>query len=297
MDSEDEVKRAAVALPDGRSLAVEVVGPRPPWERTEPCIEPFVREVGPGRDPPIVLLRPLGGTIELWGQFREALAERARVITFDHAGAGRSSDAPLGFGTRAMARDALAVLDQLNVERAHVFGVSLGGMVATWLAIDAPDRVARVCLASAAPSGLDLSLQGIGRAASLAACVLRPAASVQACLVRSVLSSGVRRAEPGRAARLAAPMDGRPARRAELVKQGLAAIFHDASYRLHSIRAPVLVLAGERDELLGLAPQRALARAIPGARLQVIPGAGHALTLEAPWTTAAAVLRFFFEEG
>jgi 3-oxoadipate enol-lactonase len=269
-------ERGFVALPDGRRLAFEARG-------------------APRAEPPILLVRPLGGSIDPWGDFGDVLAARARVIAFDRGGTGESSDAPFRATTRAMAEDAVAVLDHAGVEQAHVFGISLGGMVATWLAIEAPARVARLCLASTPPSGLDLSWQGVGRAASLAACLLRAPGSVQSCLVRRVLSKDVRRRQPRRAAELAQPMTGRPPRRVELLKQAAAAALHEANDRLYSITAPTLVLAGERDELIGLEPQRELARAIPGARFRIVEEAGHDLTLEAPLATAETVLRFFFE--
>ena len=124
-------------LADGRRIAFEVSGAH--------------------AGAPVLLLRPLLGSIAAWGPFRAVLASRARVIAFDRSGSGDSSDAPYFLGTRGMAQEAVAVLDQLGVRRAHVFGASLGGMVATWLAIDAPHRVARVCLASTPDTGLDLS--------------------------------------------------------------------------------------------------------------------------------------------
>lgn len=169
---------------------------------------------------PVLLLRPPGGSVVMWGAFRAALAARLRVIAFDRSGEGESDDPPRFVSTRGMGREALAVLDGLGVRRAHVFGVSLGGMAATWLAIDAPERVARVCLASTPDTGLDL----------------------------------------------------------------------------RRVRAPVLVLAGERDELIGAAPQLALARGIPWATLETVRGAGHDITLESPLAVAERVLRFFFDE-
>ncbi|HEX6244901.1 MAG TPA: alpha/beta fold hydrolase, partial [Polyangiales bacterium] len=86
------------------------------------------REHGDG--PPILLLRPLGGSTQSWGRFADRLARRLRVISFDPRGAaGGSSRAPLRASTRDMARDARALLDHLGLARVHVYGISLGGMV------------------------------------------------------------------------------------------------------------------------------------------------------------------------
>ena len=271
----ETARRGTVTLADRRTLAFEVMGAQHPGE-------------------PVLLLRPLGGSMPLWGRFRERLAERARVIAFDHAGAGESSAAPLLIGTRGRAWDAAELLDELGIGRAHVFGVSLGGMVATWLAVEFPGRVARLCLASTPPAGLDLSASGLGRGLSLATCLARPSREVQPCLVRRVLSRAVREGDPGRAGHIAAAAAGQPARRRELLKQAAAAMLHDARDDLHRVRAPTLVLAGDQDELLGAGPQRELAAAIPGARFELVPEAGHALTLEQPDRVADLVAAFFF---
>ncbi|MBA2544079.1 MAG: alpha/beta fold hydrolase, partial [Deltaproteobacteria bacterium] len=91
-----------------------------------------------GAATPVFLLRPLAGTIALWGAFRTELASQRQVIVCEARGIGRSPPAALPTSTRGMARDAAAVLDGLGLRRAHVFGLSLGGMVATWLALDRP---------------------------------------------------------------------------------------------------------------------------------------------------------------
>ena len=272
----DTTERGAITLVDGRRLTFEITG------------------ASRGEDAPVLLLRPLGGAVPLWGRFRERLSERARVIAFDHAGTAGSGAAPLRLGTRARARDAADLLDRLGVRSAHVFGVSFGGMIATWLAADFPERVARLCLASTPPAGLDLSASGIARGLALATCLARPDREVQPCLVRGVLSTDLREDRPARADRIASRAASDPARRGELVKQAAAAVAHDARGVLSRVQAPTLVLAGDRDELLGLGPQQALAAAIPGARLEVVPGAGHALTLEQPDDVADRVAAFFF---
>jgi pimeloyl-ACP methyl ester carboxylesterase len=137
---------------------------------------------------PVMLICPLGGSMALWGTFRDLLSERLRVISFDLRGTGHSSGDPAWVSTRSLARDGLQVLAQLGVARAHVFGISLGGMAATWLAILAPARVARLCIASAPARGLELNRAGLRRELALAACFARPSDEVEASLVDRILS-------------------------------------------------------------------------------------------------------------
>lgn len=267
-------ERGRVALADGGSVAFEVMG----------------RAHG---GTAALLLRPLGGSTAMWGEFRDALARRLTVVAFDPRGVGRSSDAPTGATTRDMARDAVAVLDALRVDVAHVFGISLGAMVATWLAVDAPARVARLCLASAGPTGLALTASGVERGVVMAASLLAPDDEVVARLAEAVLSREVRARDDGPVEAVEDAAEGEPARRAEVVKLALAAACHDAREALPEVTAPTLVLAGDRDELIGAEPPAALAAAIAGARFEVVAGAGHDLTLEQPAETARRVGDFF----
>ncbi|MFO0588564.1 MAG: hypothetical protein U0441_13530 [Polyangiaceae bacterium] len=95
--------------------------------------------------PPVLLLRPLHEPIPGLAAFRAALASRARVIDLDGALPPDPGCAAPSSTARSLGRSALAVLDQLGVRRTHVLGLAKGAMAATWLTIDAPDRVARVC--------------------------------------------------------------------------------------------------------------------------------------------------------
>lgn len=263
-----------VALPDGASLAYEVHG----------------EEHG---GTPVLLLRPLVGGMSSWGAFRDVLAQRLRVIAFDPRGTGPSSDTDLTATTREMARDAVSVLDALAVPRAHVFGISFGAMVATWMAIDCAARVDRLCLASAGPTGLSLAPSGFARDVAMVASALLPGEEANARLPAVVLSENVREDQPERARAIEAAAADEPTDRVELAKHALAAARHDARAELDRIVAPTLVLGGDHDELLGEAPTIALAAAIPGARREVIANAGHDLTLEQPEATARRVADFF----
>ena len=231
--------------------------------------------------------------MELWGGFRRLLATRRCLVAYDPRGTGRSSAAPVGVTTRDLAEDAARLLEHLAVARADVFGLSLGGMTAEWLAIDAPEKVARLVLASTTAHGLDFVHAGVRKGLAIAKSFLSPDESAEANLLLRVLSARFRRRHPNAVARIERPVLAHPASRIELLKHAAAGARHDARDRVGDIRAPTRVLAGACDTLLGLDAQRRLADAIPGASFEVIPDAGHDITLEQPALSAERVLAFF----
>lgn len=239
---------------------------------------------------PLLLIRPLGGSMVLWGRFRTLLEDQFRVISFDLRGMGRSSPADEWSTTRRLAGDALRVLNELEVDEAHVFGISLGGMIATWMGILAPMRVRKLCIASAPARGLELRRPGLRRGVRLAACFARR--EVEICLVHATLSARFRTQHPELVRSIDAVLRQNPTPRSTLLDLALASVLHDTGGKLHRIRSTTLVLAGQYDRLLGVDCSRVLARAIPRATFEVIPDAGHDLTLEQPEVTAARVARF-----
>ncbi len=239
----------------------------------------------------LLLVRPLGGTIVLWGTFRERLAVGRCVIVFDARGTGRSSAAPLRTTTRSMAADARRVLAHLGVARADVFGISLGGMVATRLAADASPLVARLVLASTPLRGTTMTRTGLGRLVASARCLALRAPDAEACLVRQILSDRFR-ANAAETARVEALVRAMPSTRAALLKHIAAAALHDGSDATGRIVAPTLVLAGGADAVLDPAFQASFAARIAGAIFEQLPDVGHDLTLEAPAATATRVLAF-----
>lgn len=234
----------------------------------------------------MLLIRPLGGTTALWGRFRDTLAESFRVIAYEH---------PVAVSTRALAGVALHVLDRLADERAHVFGISLGGMVATWFAAEHPARVARLCLASTPVRGLAATRAGVRRELALALSFAGP--QTEARLVGQILSRRFRAEQPGEVRRIRQEIKAAPASRASLLALGAAALRHDARQVLGQIQAPTLVLAGSEDHILGVRASRELAGYIRGASFEIIAQAGHDLTLEQPVVTAARVRRHFAGEA
>jgi pimeloyl-ACP methyl ester carboxylesterase len=108
-----------------------------------------------GSGPPVILVQGLGYARWGWDPVVPGLSERFGMLTFDNRGIGES-DKPAGpYSARVMAGDVLQVLDEAGVERAHVVGASLGGMIAQEVAVAAPDRVDRLVLCCTTPGGPD----------------------------------------------------------------------------------------------------------------------------------------------
>src|SRR5438874_5764645 len=106
-----------------------------------------------GAGEPVLLIHGLGYARWGWEPVAAALAERFRLLLFDNRGIGESEVPPGPYTPRAMAEDAVSVLDEAGVESAHVVGTSLGGMVAQELALGWPERVNRLVLACTTPGG------------------------------------------------------------------------------------------------------------------------------------------------
>ncbi|MBA3819175.1 MAG: alpha/beta fold hydrolase [Deltaproteobacteria bacterium] len=239
---------------------------------------------------PVVLLRPIAGTGDLWGAFRDALAQRFAVIACEHRGVGRSPPA-VPTTTRGMARDVADLLDVLGHTRVHVFGLSLGGMVATWLATDRPERVDRLVLASTPSRGLDL-LHAARHGPRYAGCLLRASGDREACLVARVLSPAFVQAQPERARAIIAAVRGEGGSLRSLLLHAAAGAAHDARRSLGKVVAPTLCIAGELDQIVGEPAMRRLATMLPNASLEVMPATGHDLSLEQPLELAMLVTRF-----
>jgi len=261
-----------IVLPSGGRLSAETLG-----QRTER---------------PLLLLRPLGGSMALWGPLAHILAQRRQVIAFDPRGVGLSSDPPWLQSTRSMAVDAVAVLNAFEVATADVFGLSLGGMVASWLAIDAPARVGRLVLGSTLPRAASFSHHLYAHLPSLVRMSLRQGVEAEVGLVQEILSPAFIAEHPARTQAILAEVRRCPTGKKNLLMLGLAALRHQAEPLLSTVTAPTLLLVGDRDPVAGRSSQAELLAHLPKAQLRRIRDCGHDLSLEQPGPTAAAIDEF-----
>ncbi len=256
---------------------------------------PFVENQGAriywdeqGSGEPLLLIMGLSYPSYMWHRSRPVLAQRYRTIALDNRGVGQSDAPPGVYSIVLMASDAAAVLDAAGVESAHVFGVSMGGMIAQEFALRYPKRVRSLILGCTAAGGPH-------------------AVRAEPVVLETLMRQGMTPEESKKAIipfiydattpreRIDEDMDIRM--KWYPTPQGYAGqlqgIFGWEAYsRIAQISAPTLVLHGESDRLIPPANARLIADRIPGAKLVLIPRAGHIFDSDQPGAAGHAILEF-----
>jgi pimeloyl-ACP methyl ester carboxylesterase len=239
-----------------------------------------------GQGEAVLLIMGLGWASNMWHRTRPVLTERYRTIAFDNRGAGRS-DVPHGpYSIALLASDAAAVLDASGVERAHVLGVSMGGMIAQEFALQYPKRVRSLILGCTAAGG-PRAVQADAQAIQL---LFRrdpdPAVRAKAA-VPFIYDSGTPRERIDQDLAVLREWYPHPE---GYTAQLQAIMAWEADSRLTHITAPTLVIHGENDRLDPAANGRLIAERIPGAGLVVLPNASHIFMTDQPAAAHQAFL-------
>jgi pimeloyl-ACP methyl ester carboxylesterase len=253
---------------------------------------------GEGSGLPLLLIMGMGGTCQGWLTVTVPdLVKAGRpCVIFDNRGAGQSEDPGGAFSTPEMAEDARALLEHLGIERAHVLGGFLGGMIAQELTLEHPERVASLILVGTYARAdakrrlvLDLWRQMVElhvpaelRIKKRLAWTLGDATLEQEDLVEAMWRFYLRDD---------APMDDRV-----FARQAAACIAHDSLERLAGIASPTLIVCGENDILTPPSLSRQLASRIKGSRLVLLPNAGHLVAAELAPRFNRLVNRFLAEQ-
>jgi 3-oxoadipate enol-lactonase len=246
---------------------------------------------GPADAPVVALANSLGTDARIWDPVIDILAADYLVLSYDKRGHGLS-DAPAGdYSFDDHVGDLAALLDHLGIGRLALAGVSVGGLIAQGFALRHPNRLAALVLCDTAPKLGDAALWE-GRMTSVRRNGL---ASIADAIMERWFSEGFRRARPDELAGwrnlfLRTDPEG---------YCGTCATLRDTdlSGQVGAIAIPTLVVVGEHDRSTPVAVARACAEAIPGARFENIPGAGHIPSIEQPAALAALMTSFFKEAG
>jgi 3-oxoadipate enol-lactonase len=231
---------------------------------------------GPVDAPVLLFGGSLGTTLAMWdGQL--ALADRFRLVRFDHRGHGRSSAPPRPYEIADLGRDVLELIDTLRIERASYCGLSLGGMLGMWLAATAPARIDRlivVCTAAHMPPASAwqeraAAVLAAGSTAPVAEAVLGRWLTPPFAAAHPEVRTGLLRML------LSAPADGYAACCGAIERM-------DLRPQLPRITAPTLVVSGSEDQATPVEMQQLIASAIPGARHEIVGPAAHIAAVEQP---------------
>lgn len=243
-----------------------------------------------GSGAPLLLIQGLGGNSRHWGEpFLRELERDFELILYDHRGLGRSGPLPDDASTADLAADALLLLDELELERAHVFGISMGGMVAQELALSAPARLATLTLGCTTAGGTQSRPTSQEVVSALTVAVL---SGDRDSVLRTGFEYVVSPAYAGSATNysaFAAAAHEYPATVPVLMSQHKAVIEHDAYGRLRGLNVPTLVIHGTADRMLAAVNADLVASLVPGARLELLDGVGHLFFWEQPERSAQLI--------
>jgi 3-oxoadipate enol-lactonase len=256
-----------------------------------PCVENLGASIHwdeQGSGAPLLLIMGLGWSSHAWYRLRPVLSERYRTIALDNRGVGRS-EAPAGpYSIAQMAADAAAVLNAARVNTAHIFGMSMGGMIAQEFALQYPKKVRSLilgCTAAGGPQAIRAEQEAL-----------------------NVLMT--RGQDPDQFAKAISPFIYDQGTRAERIEEDTAVrrkwypsadayfaqlqavMAWEAYSRIGGIAAPTLVIHGENDRLVPPENAKLIAARIPGAKLVVIPRASHIFTTDQPDVAHGAILEF-----
>jgi 3-oxoadipate enol-lactonase len=241
-----------------------------------------------GTGPVVTLLHPVGLNGLAWqGQF-QPLADHFRVLAPDLRGHGGSTGGDQPFSLDDLVGDVIALWDSLGIASSHLVGLSMGGMVAQGLVLTAPDRIRSLVLVDTVGT---LNEQGRAAMQSRAALAREQgmASVVESTLERWFTAEALAAETPAIAATRAILLADDPVAHAHswAAIAGLAYL-----ERLGQVTCPTLVVVGEKDVSTPVPAAEALVRAIPGARLAVVPGAAHIFPVETPGALTSLLIAF-----
>jgi 3-oxoadipate enol-lactonase len=243
-----------------------------------------------GRGDPLLLVPGLGVTCDVWDPVLPELASDLSLILVDNRGVGRSAARRPAESLRDYVADLVELMDYLQLDRAHVLGLSMGGMIARQLAADHPSRVDRLVLVSCT----DRSSPYLRQIMGLLGGVLRRLSSKAFARTIEMLgtSPGFYDAHPE--LRVQRVREKSRTAGARAIARQLACVAHAADCLDDSdpVAAPTLVIAGEYDALVPACYARAMAERLPDSRFLMIPGAGHNPLLECPELVGPPIIDF-----
>ncbi len=246
-----------------------------------------------GNGPPLLMIIGYSGQASSWGEpFLDRLRPHFTTVRFSNRGTGLTDKPATGYSRRQMADDAAGLLQELGISKAHVFGISMGGAIAQELALNHPESILGLVLGCTGP-GRSRGVNPSGEVAMLLA--PQPGLSAED-QVRKTWPAAVTTEFIGRERGFLEEMLriflDQPTPPQTLIRQTIEGMSFDSYDRLPEIKAPTLIIHGDRDLLSPVQNARILHERIAGSQLRVIPGVGHCFFWEKPQESAEAMVQF-----
>jgi 3-oxoadipate enol-lactonase len=239
--------------------------------------------------PTLMLSNSLGTTMQMWEPQMKALTQVFRVIRYDRRGHGKSGVPAGPYSMERFGRDVLAILDDLNIDKVHWCGLSMGGMVGQWLGANAPERMGKIVLANTACYYADPSnwLNRIKLVTDGGMAVIADA------VIAAWLTADFREREPQITANLKAMLLASPVQGYIACCEALSRL--DQRELLPTIKSPTLVIAGRHDVATPIAAGELIRSKIPGASLTILDAA-HISNVEQSHAFTDAVVGFLTQK-
>lgn len=246
-----------------------------------------------GNGSPLTLIMGLGCSSRQWKWMVPLLAESFHVITFDNRGVGRTSKPDMEYTTDLFAEDTYALLNILGIEKTHIFGASVGGMIAQKFALKYPEMVDRLILGCTMPNFYHLPPREEDSQRLQESQLLPLEKSVELMMVL-FLTEQFLKENPDQAAKLKEIMLIEKEEQGEdaFLGQLGAAMNHNTLEQVKNIEVPTLVITGELDPMAPVGNARFLAEKIPNSTLVEIPRMRHAFWVERFEESCDIIIKF-----
>jgi pimeloyl-ACP methyl ester carboxylesterase len=249
-----------------------------------------------GEGPPLVLIMGLSGDLTWWEPLVEELERDFRLVLFDNRGAGLT-EAPEGkYSIPMFANDTAGLMACLGIPRAHIFGVSMGGMIAQELVLLHPDRVDRLVLGCTYSGGKGFTMPSADAVQKMTLSRGKSLEEIARQTLSILFAPGFMQENPDTVEAMVRRFVDNPTPRQPFTQQFWAAMGHNCHERLPKVRKSTLILTGDRDVLIPPRNSETLQEQIPGSRLAYIEDAGHVFFIEAPKQVAKLLKEHLLED-
>lgn len=251
-----------------------------------------------GSGPPLLMIRGFAADCSNWGEpFLAPLRERFTTVRFSNRGTGLTDKPDGPITVRQMADDAANLLEALGIERAHIFGVSMGGMIAQEVVLNHAERVRGLVLGCTIPGGP----QTVGAGPDIVSMLMPELGLSREDLVRktwpAIVTPGFIESHHDFLEEMMGLALVNPTPVETFAKHSAAVREFDAFERLPAVAAPTLVIHGDADVLLPYENGAMVAGLIPGSDFRTIEGVGHMFFWEKPEESAGAIIEFLERVG